>query len=272
MHTVIRALSTFGLASVALALSLSTALAAPKNPTGKLYVASSQGGAVIHNGETITPLTDKAFFPAQGAVIETKEGGSSVIVFSNGTGLQFGSQTRFEVKRFTQEPFTPNRSDTELEPSISNTDIALSQGEVAVCTSRLIAGSTMNYTTPHAVISVRGRKVLIETTDVCTKISLLEGDVTVRGGGEIDMGGQILKPGQQAVIPGAPVGVEADVAIRDIPAADREGMEQRVSDACIARNSVFFDVGDPTGDAEIQVVPTTPSDLPPNTISNSIIP
>lgn len=272
MKPAFRSLPAFGVAALALALTVSLAYAASKNPAGKLFVSSSQGSSVLNNGEKIEPLTDKSVFPAQGAIVESKADGSSVIVFSNGTGVQFGPQTRFEVKRFTQEPFAPNRNDPEVEPSISNTNIALTRGSVAVCTSRLVAGSTMNYTTPHAVIAIRGRKVMIETSEQCTKISLLEGDVTVRGGGEIDMGGQTLKPGQQAVIPGAPVGVAADVAIRDIPAGDKEGIEKRVTEACMARNSVYFDVGDPTGDGDILVIPSTPTDLPPNTVSNAVVP
>lgn len=268
----IRSLTKFGFAGLALLAFVGTASAATKTAAGKLFVANAKGTAILNNGEKIEPLNEKAIFPAQGVIVETKDDGSSVIVFSNSMGVQFGAQTRFEVKRFTQEPFAPNRSEADVEPSISEMSISLSRGSVAVCTPRMVAGSVLNYTTPHAVVAVRGRKVLIETTESCTKISLLEGDVTVRGGGEIDMGGHVLKPGQQAVVPGSAVGVAAPVAIRSIPSAEVEGFQKRMVAACMARSTVFFDVGTESEVAEIIAVPTTPTETPSNTVSNSQIP
>lgn len=270
MSHAIRRLSSLVVALTLLVSGLRAAAAG--NPVGKIFVASTQGDVSLNSGDKITPLDPKASYPVQGSVIETRESGTSVVVFSNGSGVLFGPKTRAEVKQFSQAPFSADRTDTEMEPSISNTNILLSHGSVALCTSRLAAGSTMNYTTPHAVVNIRGRRVLIEATEQCTKISLLDGDVTVRGGGEFDVGGQILKPGQQAVIPGAPVGVEAPVAIRDIPEADRESMEKNVAEACMARNTVFFDIGDLQDPTDIQAIPTTVTDLPPTTVSNSVIP
>jgi len=69
------------------------------------------------------------------------------MVYSNGTGIYFDPDTRMEIRKFVQEPFTPNRADMETEPSISQTQTFLSRGLVGLCTSRLVAGSSMVYQT-----------------------------------------------------------------------------------------------------------------------------
>src|SRR5690606_1901409 len=114
----------------------------------------------IDTGETIDPLTKRSVYTAQGTVIETKSNASNSMVFSNGTGVYFDPETRLEVRKFVQEPFTPNRRDMEIEPSISNTQNFLPRGTVGICTSKLVAGSTMRYNTPHANIRIKGRKVV----------------------------------------------------------------------------------------------------------------
>ncbi len=233
--------------SASLACVLATVLLLPvfaqaqgrkKNPTSKVYVADVNGSAQIDTGETIDDLSKRSVYTAQGTVIETKEDSTNAMVWSNGTGIYFDPSTRLEVKKFVQEPFTPNRNDMEVEPSISNTETFLSRGTVGLCTSKLVAGSTMNYNTPHASIRIKGRKSVIEVTPEGTKVSLLEGDITVRGG-EMDAGGQTLKPGQQAII--SPAGA---IRIQAIPPAEMGAIDDKVTMACMARKTVYFDAKD----------------------------
>jgi len=57
-----------------------------------------------------------------------KEKTYSSMVYSNGTGIYFDPDTRMEIRKFVQEPFTPNRADMETEPSISQTpDVSLAR-------------------------------------------------------------------------------------------------------------------------------------------------
>ncbi len=209
-----------------------------KNPTSKLYVADVTGSAQIDTGETIDDLTKRSVYTAQGTVIETKEDSTNAMVMSNGTGIYFDPSTRLEVRRFIQEPFTPNRNDMEVEPSVSTTETFLSRGAVGLCTSKLVAGSTMNYNTPHGAVRIRGRRAAIQVTPEGTKVSLIEGDVTVRAGA-LDAGGQRLEPGQQAII--SPSG---GIRIQPIPPGEIKGIEDKVSMACAARKTVYFDVRD----------------------------
>jgi hypothetical protein len=266
------------LSAAALLLSLGQAglQAAParKGPASKIYIADVEGRTIINNGERIEDLTTKTTIPAQGAIFESKAGSTSTMVFSNGTGFMLGERSQIEVKRFQQEPFVPNRSDNEVEPSVSSLLVYVSRGTVALCTSKLVAGSSMNFSTPQAYISIRGRRVLIETDETTTKVSLIEGDVTVRGGGVIDMGGTNLQPGQQAVIRQGSPGSPAAVEVRSIPSEDRNRVENHVTTACMARGTVYFDVTAQQADGQQQLTVTTvtPPQLPTGaTVSNAVI-
>lgn len=211
------------------------------NPTSKLYIADLNGESQIDNGERIEKLHEKSVYAAQGTVIETQSSSSNTIVLSNGTGVYLAPDTRLEIKRFVQEPFAPNRSDIESEPSISQTHAFLPRGTIGLSTSRLVAGSTMICSTPHASGSIRGGRVLIETTAYETRIFLVEGDVTVRAG-ESDAGGQLLRGGQQAIIR-QPPGQPPQFLVQPTPEDRRAAVDEQVSMASMARSTVYFDVG-----------------------------
>jgi hypothetical protein len=131
----------------------------------------------------------------------------------------------------------------------------------------------MTYRTPYASVAIRGRKVVIETNEKLTKVSLLEGDVTVRGG-EYDTGGQVLRSGQQAIVTPGLRGAPNNIAIQSIPPVEIRGLEDKVSVACMAKNTVYFEVASrttaPNGktafdSAEQEIVPVevVPANLPP---------
>jgi hypothetical protein len=257
---------TAALAFTPLALQ---AQAPKKNPAGKIYVASLTGESQVATGDKIEALTQKSVFFAQGARIETKLGGTLALVFSNGTGVFLDHDTHVEVKLFAQEPFVPNRTDLETEPSISHTQVLLSSGTLAVSTSKLAAGSTLTILTPLGSLNLRSGKVVIDSEADFTKISLLEGEGTVLGGG-LDLGGKVLHPGEQAIIrPGSP-GQPNLVEIGKIPDAELAALEDEAAMAYAARKTVFFET-DTTG--EIQAVPVVPASVPVQaTVSPSQLP
>ncbi|RRJ97422.1 hypothetical protein Ga0100231_002450 [Opitutaceae bacterium TAV4] len=250
-----------------------------QNPTSRLYVADLDGGtSEINTGERIEDLTRKSVHSAEGTVVETRPDATSALVLSNGTGIYFAEDTRLEIKRFLQEPFQPNRTDLEAEPSISQTQTYLSRGTVGLCTSRLIAGSSMVYSTPLANISIRGQRVVVETTDSETKVSLIAGDVTVRGEGF--SGGEVLKPGQQAVIRRESPNSPPQVQIRPIPDADRASLDDKVSSACMARRTVYFEIAERTAQNEenrpqlvpVIITPVNPKNNGPIISDTSVAP
>lgn len=239
-------------AAVLLALAMVSTLTAAssdrrKNPTSKVYVADLKGSAIIDDGERVEDISPKSVYIAQGTIIETKPDAQNSMVFSNGAGVFVDNDTRLEVRRFVQEPFQPNRSDIEVEPSISQTQNFLARGTVGLCTSRMVAGSSMTYSTPHASVSIRGNRAVIQASDSETKVSITEGDVTIRAG-EGDAGGQIIRAGQQAIIR-RPPGQPPQVIVQDIPADEAAAIDDRVAVACLARRTVYFDVAERDLDA-----------------------
>lgn len=246
----------------ALLLSAAVAFAqtAKKNtPTSKLFVADLTGESQIDLGDKIEPLAKNAVHSPEGSTIETKANSTDSLVLSNGTAMYVAPDTRFEVKKFLQEPFTPNRTDLDIEPSISQTVIKISRGSMGICTSKLVAGSSMTYQTPQATINVRGRRLLIETTENETRVSLLEGDVTVVGA-ELSSG-ESLKPGQQAIARKSADG-SVVVTVQSIPEADSAKLDELVSLACISRRTVYFESVEREGGNEIVPVRTTPARAP----------
>lgn len=215
-----------------------------KGPVGKLYLAEAKGETQIQNGDKIYTARQATAFDAPGTVIETKAGSHSALVYSNGTGLFIDESTRVEIDRFVQEPFQPIQTTdfgNLIEPSVSQSNVFLARGAIGICTSQLISGSTMLYTTPHALVNIRGGKVAIETTPEGTFIDLLEGDVTVRGGSH-DAGGQILRPGERAMVIPSRSGGMPTITIGPIPEEALPRSEQRVQVACNARRTVTFEI------------------------------
>ncbi|MFZ5494826.1 MAG: FecR domain-containing protein [Verrucomicrobiota bacterium] len=216
-----------------------------KGPTSKLYMAEAVGETQIQNGDKIYTARQATAFDAPGTVIVTKAGAHNALVYSNGTGMFVDENTRVEIGRFVQEPFQTDRRerlDTQFEPSISQSNVHVSQGAIGVCTSQLVSGSSMNYSTPHGNVNIRGGKVSIETTPEATHIDLLEGDITVRSSGGRDIGGQILRPGERATITPSPGGGQPTITVGPIPQAALQAADERTQTACNARKTVTFEV------------------------------
>ena len=241
-------------ATLAVAPASLLAATKAKNPAGKIYVASVSGGSQATVGDKVEDLAPKSVFLAQGALIETKPKGTLAMVFSNGTGVFLDQDSHLEVRRFTQEPFIPSRTDLETEPSVSHTEGSLSRGIIAVSTSKLAPGSTMIFRTSLGSISLHGGRMVMESGDDLTKISLLQGEGTVYAG-EFDLGGTVIHPGEQALIRPGPPGQPNIVQIVKIPPQELAGLEEKANLANSARKTVFFQT-DESGDVIVfQVVP-----------------
>lgn len=210
------------------------------NPTSKFYVADVDGDAQIDTGEKVDDLTRQSVYNAEGTVVETKPNASNAMVFSNGTGVFFDQDTRMEVKKFEQEPFVPNRTDMNVEPSISQTQNYVPRGTVGLCTSQLVAGSSMTYQTPLGSVNIQGGKLVVSSQNNQSVISVLDGQSTVNVG-DVDNGGQVLKSGQQAVITPGTNGGPSSVTIQNIPQNQQSTLNQKVTMACNARKTVYFE-------------------------------
>lgn len=262
MKTPIPRLLILGLAAlVAMAPSAlaQRQLGKKKGPTSKIYLAETVGDSQIQTGEKIYTARQATAFDAPGTIIETKEGAHNAFVYSNGTGMFVDQNTRVEIDRFVQEPFRPDRKSTAeapYEPSVSQSSVHVAHGAVGVCTSQLVSGSSMLYSTPQASVNIRGGKVSIETNADETIIDLLDGDITVRGGTR-DLGGQVLRPGERAVIRSAPAGQPPTVTISPIPPEALQASDERVNVACNAKKTVSFEVIEKKAEEGLDATPET---------------
>ncbi|MBA3849373.1 MAG: hypothetical protein C0502_05185 [Opitutus sp.] len=233
-----------------------------KGPTSKLYLAETVGqGEITHEGRTYSPKQATAF-DAPGTVIETKDDSHQAFVYSNGTGMFVDANTRIEIDRFVQEPFRPDRNTTEVEPSISQSDIFVARGQVGICTGQMVSGSTMNYSTPHASVNIRGGKLSIKTDGNSTIVYLLEGDATVRTGAK-DLGGALLHAGEQAVVHPGIGGQPPTVTVGPIDRATASGLDDKVNVACNAKKTVSFETIEKkaeTSGLESSEQPASPAD------------
>jgi FecR protein len=225
-----------------------------KNPTSKLYVADTKGETQIDTGKEIDDLTKKSVYNAQGTVLETKPDSNASVVLSNGTGIYIDVGTRLEIRRFEQESFRPNRNDVEDEPSISTTQLFLDHGVIGISTSKMVAGSTMEFETSLASAWMRGRQCVVMSGDGITVISMVQGDAEVQAG-PLDTP-RTVKNGQQIIITPGKTGERNNVLIQDIPdgaiAESRLWLNERVLTANDSRQLVYFEVqGRKGGDGSI---------------------
>ncbi len=233
------------LLAIAVPVAFAQSSSKRKNPTSKFYVAEVEGFAQVNTGEKIEDLTEKSVFDAEGTVVETKPDSTNALVMSNGVGLNFAPDTKLTVKRFQQEPFQPNRTDLESEPSVSQTRTSLARGSIGICTGKLVAGSSMVYDTPHGslnILSQNAQKAAVEVNDDTTTVTLFEGAITLRG--DNMAGGEALQPGQQAVIKKRGPGQPPLISIQPIPKEQQPPLEDMVENACQARKKVYFDVAE----------------------------
>jgi hypothetical protein len=245
-----------------------------KAPTAKIYFSEAQGeSAIVSHGVTYTAQQAKSF-DASGTVVETKGKSRDAFVYSNGTGIVMEQNSRLQVDHFTQERFQPNsptRTNPEIEPSVSHSDVHLTQGAIGICTNQLATGTTMVYSTPLAEVRIRHGRLSIDASSDETVVDLLEGDVTVSIVAQTKQA-QVLRPGDRAIIRAAKDGQPATITITQTPKDSIPVLDERTAVACNAKKTVFFDAND-AADQEITPNPAVPAQLPNNiTVSPDRLP
>jgi len=208
--------------------------------TSKLYVADTSGTAELISPTQIEALNRKSVHNAQGITISTQANSTNAIVFSNGTGVYFAGDTRMQVVKFQQNGFFPDRVELENEPSVSAIEIFIPNGTLSVSTPRMTAGSSMTFTTPHSVVSLHGGTTIIEVDDFETRISVVEGSVTV-GQHTTLSAGALLTHGMQAVAREQPDS-SPYLSVQEIPVAARTFINQMADASQLTRQSVYFEV------------------------------
>jgi hypothetical protein len=184
---------------------------------GKIYVSSLTGtvecvtqehlldlkdGGPVGSEGRIIQLKKGSVFVGNGSVISTGKNSSVTLVFSNKTAMYLDENTQLEIKRFEQEPFTPNNN-LLIEPSNSATLAVVKIGRVVIDTPQLLSGTSLAFETRHSNIAVLnvetgGEKAFIEVTEKQTHVAMIAGEANV-----IPLGGHVvtrLTGGQQAFV------------------------------------------------------------------------
>lgn len=172
-----------GLFTLAMTLPFAWSGAVP-DPVSKVFFAAVSGDDVfVHQGNRSQPVTARETYNASGLGIQTGQEGSAGVVFSNGLAAQLQSDSRIAVTRFSQEPFRPDHSDLDAEPSISNVALDLAHGTVVLATSKLAAGSKFEVLTPRAAISIQGGTMIVTADAERTRVSVVTGGCILLGRG-----------------------------------------------------------------------------------------
>ncbi len=236
---------------------------------GKIYVAELAGGVSFTVGGSVSELKKGVTLPVQGARNETAPSAHVVYVYSNGTSLYIDEKTIIQIAKFVQMPFPKGTDLTVNEPSISHTLGRITQGRIIITTNKLATGTTMLYMTPHSVVKIRGKEVVIEVYDRETHVLVIDGDVTVTPQGPSGQGmPQDLQTGQEAVINDS--GQIQVTAIDPVLAASFAG---QIAAAERAQQLVVFETVPGADGPEIQASSVVPGTLPVNlTVSPSTLP
>ncbi|MBC8010721.1 MAG: FecR domain-containing protein [Burkholderiales bacterium] len=167
-----------GIAAVVLAVVAQAADLAP----GALSAGTIKGDVSYKLAGTTQylPLVAGTAIP-QGATIKTGAGSIAVIVFASGSTASIRPDSEVEITKFEQEAFTgplPSGS----EPSVSNTQIKIVNGQVVSKVSKLKKGSEFVVSSPVGAAGVRGTtfSVIYNAATGAFTIAVIEGGVVVR--------------------------------------------------------------------------------------------
>ncbi len=225
-----------------------------RNPVSKMYVSDVSGEALIDTGEVVEDLNKRSVYSAEGTVIETKRPQAeadrskcySTMVYSNGTGAFFDADTRVEVRRFIQEPFVPNRMDVDVEA------VDLADAGIHLARQRRPVHEQARRRKQHDLrdASRLGEYPRPQDRDPggCRDDQDLHDRWRQLGAnGAVDMGARTVQAGQQAIIRRAAPGQPPTIEIRAIPRAEMAQLDDKVSMACMAKKTVYFEVRDRPG-------------------------
>lgn len=210
-------------AFVASALSL-TALA--QTELGNIKAARVQGEVIklAADGST-APLKDGDLV-TETDTVTTGKGASVVLVFSNGSSVRLGAESRLAIEEFKMDPLDEpisNPSALTQEPNKSKTTLNLSYGEMVGDVKKLNTSSSYSIKTPVGAAGIRGTIYRIvfrpdSNGKAFFQIQTAEGLVVMEGVTNADVP---VAEGKEVVVEIDTANPENPVVVsKDIPAAD----------------------------------------------------
>lgn len=190
---------------------------AGSRPPGLIKVAQVTGTVTaVKDGATTTLANGSEI--SQGYVVNTAKDASVVLVFSNGATVNLAQDSSLSIDEFLQDPFAEEVSVSKLtnEPSVSNTKLNLSRGELVGNVKKLNydAGSSFTVQTPVGAAGIRGTTFRIVfrpdgTGKAFFSLTTVEGNV-VLASGTVNMPADVSVPDNKQVE------VVLDITVDDI--------------------------------------------------------
>lgn len=149
---------------------------------GAVTVGIAKGDVTYKIAGTTTYLAAPAGTSLpQGATVKTGPGSLATLVFSSGSVATLRPDTELEISKFEQEAFSGPVSKAG-EPSVSNAQLNLIDGEVISNVNKLKKGSQFVVNSPIGAAGVRGTifSIKIDRLTGSARIVVLEGGVNLR--------------------------------------------------------------------------------------------
>ncbi len=146
---------------------------------GAVTVGVAKGDVTYKIAGTTTYLAAPAGTSLpQGATVKTGPGSLATLVFSSGSVATLRPDTEVEVSKFEQEAFSGPVSKSG-EPSVSNTQLNLIDGEVISNVNKLKKGSQFVVNSPIGAAGVRGTifSIKINRATGAASVVVLDGSV-----------------------------------------------------------------------------------------------
>jgi len=232
---------------------------------GEVKVVHSSNPAAIelHNNDAL----------AQGDIVTTAKDSSVVLVFSNGSTINLGQDSRMAVDEFLQDPFSQEVKVSQLtnEPSASHTKLTLTYGELVGNVKKLHGESSFLVQTPVGAAGIRGTTFRLVyrpsgTGQAFFTLSTASGEVIFQGA----TGAPVPVPANkevdiQVTVDAAGNVQSTQVTSQDISPEAAQVIEQQVTQAVDSiKDTVFPTTQNAPGGNQPPATPPPPQP-PPNT-------
>jgi len=246
MHPIYRRFLALGGLSILAALLASTGASAANGVAvidsliGAVEVAAPAGP--IQRGEAIDP---------NGLIFTTGPGDSAALAFSNGVALYLGPNSRLEVERYEQAPFTSQPDNRRFEPGRSQLALRLEHGELAIAAREANPLSILSVDLGAvASVTLRSESAYLAVDANASVVAPMEGAASI----DYREREHLVREDYRFAI--APGGTGAPDPIREHRVDEAEAWSAACAKAELVRDRWFFK--SPAGDDSIQIVPIAP--------------
>lgn len=158
---------------LALISLLTTSLLRAEWTPGYAAIDSFSGNVNI-NGNSGVPVKHHAFQP-DGVTLSTNRDGFLAVVFSNGMSIYMGPSSQLKVIEFAQQPWHPEESNPDFEPSRSKINIQLIEGEFAITQRQAFPTSEILFTVPQGTIETISPALFVQLGPTEASLFVLDG-------------------------------------------------------------------------------------------------